>query len=178
MAERPNKIARLQNLRARLPYVSQSALAQLLHIAQKEELPVGSSRQDIRDARDLFCQATTPYGKLHQVVSLKSTDKKDLRIEIQAPLPMLHHSTRLSSSLSDLIRRVHARSPSSPGTPWRLVFYGDEITPGNQLAYRNERKMWGFYWTLLEFGAAVLSGEEPSTTTFDLRSLAYVRETS
>ena len=44
--------------------------------------------------------------------------------------------------------------------PWSLILYADEILPGNQLAYKNKRKMWGIYWTILNLGSAALSDEE------------------
>ena len=50
---KPEKIARLQSLKARLPHVSQSALASLLAIAQREKLPEVKYRQEVRDAQDL-----------------------------------------------------------------------------------------------------------------------------
>ena len=43
MAEEPApKRARLQGLRSKLPFVSQTALAALLRIAETEELPTGA----------------------------------------------------------------------------------------------------------------------------------------
>jgi hypothetical protein len=33
-----------------------------------------------------------------------------------------------------------------------LVLYGDEVVPGNNLAYDNKRKIWATYWSFLEFG--------------------------
>ena len=71
MADRPAKLARLQALRDRLPYISQSALAQVLHIAQNETLPT-STRRDLRDARNTVATAVTPYGKICQSIQLKT----------------------------------------------------------------------------------------------------------
>ena len=44
--------------------------------------------------------------------------------------------------------------------PWRLVLYADEILPGNQLVYTSGRKLWGFYWSVLEWGSAALADED------------------
>ena len=71
MAEdRPQKIARLANLKGRLPYISQNALASLLKIAETEELPQGS-RKTIRQARDAVVHQQTPYVPLHGSVDVQ-----------------------------------------------------------------------------------------------------------
>ena len=38
--------------------------------------------------------------------------------------------------------------------------YTDEVTPGNPLAQKNNRKFQAFYWSFLEFGVSALSREE------------------
>ena len=73
MADRPGKIAKLQSLRSRLPYVSQSALSAILQLAAQEELPGSCSRKDVRRARDDTVKELTPYGSLHQTITLPSS---------------------------------------------------------------------------------------------------------
>jgi hypothetical protein len=50
--------------------------------------------------------------------------------------------------------------PPSPETPWSLILYSDEVTPGNPLATHNKRKFHAIYWSFLEFGANALCREE------------------
>ena len=52
---------------------------------------------------------------------------------------------------------------SSPTTPLTLCLYADEVLPGNPLAVTTDRKLWCFYWTVLEFGSAALSNEDMQT---------------
>jgi hypothetical protein len=52
----------------------------------------------------------------------------------------------------DVMSRVWQRRPSSPAEPWNLIFYEDEITPGNVLRADNKRKLHAFYASFLEFG--------------------------
>ena len=159
MAGREAKRARLLDLRTRLPYCSHSALAALLRIAETEELPVGSSRQDIAAARDSVTDVDTPYGKLHQQLKIPSTSGNELTLEIQAPFPSLWQACRVSAAFSAMLQRMHAAKPSSLEEPWKLVLYCDEVLPGNQLGYKSARKFWAFYWSILEFGSATLSNE-------------------
>ena len=42
--------------------------------------------------------------------------------------------------------------PSSATSPWRLVLYVDEITPGNVLRPDNHRKISAFYYSWIELG--------------------------
>ena len=92
MEGRPAKLARLQALRDRLPYISQSALASVLKIAQNEPLPTGS-RNDIKDARDTTARASTPYGNVCQPVKLKTKTGADMVVELQHPFAMLYHTS-------------------------------------------------------------------------------------
>ena len=159
MAEREAKRARLLDLRTRIPYCSQSALSALLQIAEAEELPGASSRQEIAAARDSVAAINTPYGKLHQEISIQTTSGHELKLEVQAPFPCLWHACRASAQFSALIQRCHAAKPSTVAAPWRLLLYCDEVIPGNQLAYTTGRKFWAWYWSILELGSAALANE-------------------
>ena len=159
MEGRPAKLARLQALRDRLPYISQSALAAVLRIAQQEPLPSGT-RNDIRDARGSMSTTNTPYGKLCQVLKLKSSDGTEIEVEIQHPFAMMYHACKTSKSFSSLIQRTLYSNAPTLASPWHIIMYTDEITPGNQLGNRNQRKIWAIYWSVLEFGPAVLSDED------------------
>ena len=71
----------------------------------------------------------------------------------------MYQACAVSEDLAKLVKRVHTRHPSSIAAPWRLLLYCDEIVPGNQLAYKSERKFWAWYWSILEFGSAALADE-------------------
>ena len=160
MAERPTKLARLQSLRDRLPFVSQSALHAILKIAKDEELPDISSRCDLRDARDAVARVLTPYGELCQIVKLRGADGPEIPIQIQSPFAMLHHTCANSRPLTALMKWCIEKQQPTLGKPWNIVLYADEVTPGNQLAYKNSRKFWAIYWSVLEWGPQALADED------------------
>ena len=160
MAERHTKLARLQSLRDRLPFLSHSALHAILSIAKNEQLPEISSRRDLRQARDEISTILTPYGTICQTVNLRRSDGSDLAIDIQNPFAMLHHACSHSPQLSALIRRCVDKQQPSLAKPWNIVLYADEVTPGNQLAYLQGRKFWAIYWSVLEWGPLVLADED------------------
>ena len=164
MAERHTKLARLQSLRDRLPFISQSALHAILKIAKDERLPEISTRCDLRDARDAVARTVTPYGNICQTVNLRMSDGTEISVEIQNPFAMLHHSCSSSRQLSALIRRCVEEQQPSLAKPWNIVLYADEVTPGNQLAYKNSRKFWAIYWSMLELGPQALADEDTRQT--------------
>ena len=99
---------------------------------------------------------STPYGALHQRLRVSEA----FEVEYQHPAAMFYHLCQTSARMSALVARAAAAKPSTLSRPWSVVLYADEVLPGNQLAYKNNRKMWAFYWTVLEFTSAGLSDEE------------------
>ena len=169
--ERQAKYAKVQGLRGRLPFMTQTALAAVLKIArdEPEALPAACSRSTVARARDATAMIQTPYGPLHQNITLMSKPDEDsaeeeLQIEVQHPMAMLSHCCSTSEALSGLVQRTAAADPVSPEAPWTMVLYLDEVLPGQALAYTHERKMWAVYWTFLNIASAALSAEEHSNT--------------
>ena len=50
--------------------------------------------------------------------------------------------------------------PCTLTSPWRIVLYADEVTPGAVLKPLNERKCWAWYFSFLEFGREYVAREE------------------
>lgn len=155
MADPSAKRARLQGLRDMLPYISQSALGAVLAVAEREGLPPAASRSTIARARNDRCQTATPYGLIHQTLTVGGFE-----FEVQNPFAILHHVAKTSHYFADVISSAAHRKPSSVEEPWELILYADEITPGNAMAYKIERKFWGFYWSVAQFGSAALADED------------------
>jgi len=158
-----DELRRINALRGRLPYCSQSALSAMLRIArdEPEALPLATRRADIRAARDQETTGRmTPYGPLHQTVSMRKSNGREIEVEFQHPLAMLYTLCLASPWFSNMVERTHDADPSSPARPWSLVYYNDEITMGNQLKKKNRRKCEAIYWAVLQFGMSVLSDEE------------------
>ena len=93
-------------------------------------------------------------------------------MEVAHPAAMLYHASGTSTSFANLLRRTAATKPPSVTSPWTLILYADEITPGNQLSHQNDRKVWGVYWSILEFGSAA-PAKEDSEHTSDNRIKSY-----
>lgn len=159
MTEPPAKLAKLQLFRSKLPYLSHTALAAVLKAARSEPLPDVCSRRSVGRARDETVQELTPYGKLHQSITVETADGGQTSFEVQHPLAMFYKACGVSESFGSLVSRTVDACPPSVAAPWSIVLYADEILPGNQLSYKSARKVWGFYWTVLEFGSAVHSDE-------------------
>ena len=140
-------------MKARLPFLSGSALGALLSIAKNEQLPDLSGRHVVRKARDLYVSATTPFGTLHQSLDLGG----GISIEVQHLMAMLYVVVSKSEAFCALMARALAQFPCSPATPWQLIIHIDGVSPGNQLAYAHERKTWAWYWSFMEFEQSLSS---------------------
>ena len=165
MAQPATKSARPAGLQAQLPHISTSALSALLKIVKTnpDVVPEAASSRSLRRVRDEDAMVDTPYGKVHQTTSFANSDtaKAPITIEYQHPLAMLYHACMHCACLSNLLGPLAASS--SPSKPLSICFYTDEVLPGNPLAVTTDRKLWCFYWSVLEFGSAALSNEEIHT---------------
>lgn len=68
---------------------------------------------------------------------------------------MVSESIHFKAMLRDLFRRV----PCTETSPFHLVVYADEATPGNVLRLDNKRKVMCIYVTIREFGPRFLKHE-------------------
>lgn len=154
------KAARTSCIQARLPYISSNGLSAILRLAKEEALPEATSRRSLQRARDKDVFVETAYGKVHQTIDLDTVAGDVCHVEVQHPLAMLHRTCATSIGFSSLLQQSLEASPNSPTSPLRLVFYCDEVLPGNPLAIKTDRKLWAFYWSILNLGPAALSHEE------------------
>ena len=158
MADRPSKLRKLERLRRRIPHVSASALSAILNEVQRE-MPELSSRNAIREARNSALNDDTPYGSIFTTIVLTSSTG-DHHFDIVNPFALLYYVFLNCSAFRAAMDAALAIRPSTHDAPWRIVLYCDEVTPGNQLAQDNLRKLWAFYFSFMEFGAAILSQED------------------
>ena len=148
--ERPEKLRRLSRMRADLPFMHQTAMAKFLKTVRDEGHPGLSRRQDITDAQELVLDVDTPYGKLLQDMKVGNHE-----VEVAAPAAILWHCSRLPAMVP--LWEAAMEFPR----PWHVIFYGDEIGAGNTLAHVQNRKSWGVYWTIAEFGPQALACDDP-----------------
>ena len=147
-----SKAARVGALRARLPFVSQAALGALLQLGKEGELPEANvnGRRDIRNDRDAYVATSGLYGPLHQNVVIAD----GVELEVCAPAAMLVHASRFGP-----LQRLLDRALRQYGPKLHVIIYADEVTPGNQIAHKQARKTWAWYWSIHEFGPAALADE-------------------
>lgn len=76
------------------------------------------------------------------------------------PQAVLAEAVRNSPGLSDAFEAARQAKPCTPQSPWSLVVYFDELTPGNALRPDNKRKTMAIYISVRELGLHVLSHTE------------------
>ena len=104
------------SLRAKIPFVSQSALAKVLALANTEELPNIWTRKSLRH----FARTTTPYGPLH---FQKEIDKH--KIEFQNPFATFWYLCTHSPAFRQLVSDSLTVHSSSVENKWGMIFYSD-----------------------------------------------------
>ena len=161
MDDRAAKLRRLNSFRRRLPHCSANALASILNDIKANGMPEGgTSRGVFKDARNLQNATHTPFGKILQSISVIDKDDAEQQLTIAHPIALLWVASSECSSFSMFFLAKLKETPPSIDKPWRLVAYTDEVTPGNPLAQKSNRKLQAFYWSFLEFGLSALSREE------------------
>ena len=157
--DRSTKLRRVEALRRRLPHLSASAFASILKELHDDPIdPV--DRNTVRKARNEVLHSTSAYGAIMQSLDLVGVDGQPIVINVADPFAMLHHMVKNCPGFASLVKRTAEHSPCSYETPWRLALYSDEVVPGNQLSFHNQRKIWVLYFSFLEFGPQVLSQED------------------
>ena len=161
MADRRNaKLQKLEQFRRNLPHISASALAAVLATAEKEGIPERHSRHDIRHARDNECNIATPFGPLIQELDLVSNTGGRIKLNVLHPLAVLWSAVYTCTAFRDLFLARLEEKPSTYETPWSLIIYSDEVTPGAALSHDNLRKVQTVYYSFLELGPNVLARED------------------
>ena len=150
--------------------ISRSGLEAVLKDLKDREFPSAISRQTVKRQRDTTVEVQTPLGCLLSSYSVtlpeqKKTAKKpamkakSVELPFLAPLPLLYHLCAQESEFARMMRHVLDRYKPSRQQPLSILAYADEISPGNVLAHRLERKVQVIYWSIKEFGPVALSSE-------------------
>ena len=170
MTERLAKLRRLDDFRRRVPYVSMSALAAVLQDIEEHGAPDLGSRESMARATSAQLRMDTPYGNMLTQLEVVSTDNKNMTIPAINPLGLLVVAYEQGGNFTELFDKAYRASPSTVENPWRLIVYGDEVTPGNVIAVDNLWKCWVLYFSFQEFGMIALECEETWFTLVVCRS--------
>ncbi|CAE7536265.1 unnamed protein product [Symbiodinium sp. CCMP2592] len=149
-------------------FTTQRALAQILkEIRELDELPAATGRSSVKRAREeLLHDYATPYGPIYIEPTLQKEDGTDVTIPILSPAAMLAWACEHCAAFGQLLQKQMALKPPTYEKPWTLIWYSDEIAPGNQLKHVNRRKAQVIYWSLQELGAHAMSCESCWFTLF------------
>ena len=133
-------------------HVSQAALSSLLNEI-KNSGPIGAcSRQTIKRAREEKVDASTPFGKVVQQLEVDTVQGGAMQIPYAHPWALLHHALNSSQEFEAFVLKKMLQHDSSETSKWGIIFYSDEITPGNVLRHDNKRRVQGCYWSLRQYG--------------------------
>ena len=84
------KRRRINEVRARLPHMSQTALAQICKSNKRGELPDITCRAEIRKARDAQALQNTLYGPILESFTIYDKDETPHVVEVANPVALLY----------------------------------------------------------------------------------------
>ena len=144
-------------------FLTASALSNLLEeIAQQDSsfIPGACSQRTIKRARERAVDDTdSHFGPTLQECSVVMMDGSTEKICIASPATVLWESCRRCPKFREFFRARLLASPPSIQEPWDLIWYCDEVSPGNQLAPTNRRKLQAIYFSFKQFGPEYLCQE-------------------
>ena len=128
MAERPEKLRKLERFRRKLPHMSASSLAAVLKEAKSDGIPDLTNRNAIREARDDAVDVMTPYGKLYQTADLDPKDGvRKIHLSFIHPIAFLWFACHSCACFSAYMESAMTAVVPSQDTPWTFVLYSDEV---------------------------------------------------
>lgn len=135
-------------------FATQRALAEILkEIRELDEVPAATSRSSVKRAREQKLQEyETAYGHIYIEPTLQKEDGTDVTIPMLSPAAMLTWATQHCQAFGEFLEKRLDLNPPSIDKSWSLVWYSDEIAPGNQLKHVNKRKVQVIYWSLQQLG--------------------------
>ena len=140
-------------------YVSISGLSHVLkeikaHFNEHGILPESDSRQSIKRAReqDMSQYNHHKYGDLIQSFTMQMQKGPDREFLYVDPMTLMHALIEHKPIFRKLIAEQLMRHVPSPSKPLGIIYYGDEVTPGDSLQKVNKRKIECIYWTFAELG--------------------------
>ena len=119
----------------------------------------GASRSNLKRQREEAFDIGTTYGPLLRQWNLTGQKGQTIAVDYLHPAAMLSHVVANCEGFSRILKKLLEERRPSPGAPFTLVLYCDEVTPGNQLKRDNRRKVQAVYWSILELGPKLLSNE-------------------
>ena len=158
--ERAAKLRRLNQMRRSLPYVSASALSSVLQDVEEQGVPELHGRKHMKEASEKALADHNAYGDLIDSIPMVHKDGGTKMMLVINFLSVLQAAFYEGEGFCQLILDALKTSPCSIDAPWDLIYYTDEVTPGNPLSAETSRKIQMAYLSFLQLGAVALSKEE------------------
>lgn len=150
-------------------YASQSAIEGLLKELKGRRITV-TSRQSIKRAREKNINVDTPFGPVIQELEVEKLNGKMDKIPYAHPWALMHSLLASCPDFKRFFDDRMAQCNPTESSPWRLIIYSDEITPGNVIAHDQRRRTQACYWSLAEYGFPNLCHESLWMPFFLVRS--------
>ena len=131
----------------RSSHASKSALVAILKSVQEHGLPTNLSRQSVKRARNRELNATTPLGNLFIDINLDLKNGSTRSVPILNPAALLWAECKKCVAFGTFLQKAISECHNYMS----IALYTDEVLPGNPLKGLNQRKLWAFYWSFLDF---------------------------
>ena len=158
--ERASKLRRLEALRRDNPHVSASALSALLEDIEQNGMPDLTGKKHVKEARDYTLDQHKAYGPMLETVQLVNMDGSFQDMVVVNMCTLLQAMFQMDGGMTSLIKKTFLKTPPSVESPWHLIYYSDEVVPGNVLSADVSRKVQCVYVSIMQFGPLALSREE------------------
>ena len=168
--ERASKLRKLENFRRSIPFVSAAGLSAILQEVDKVGVPELHQRKHLQEARDAKVMQHQSYGPMITDIKVHLTTGEERSLQVINFLSLLNACYEQGGSMHQLLKETAVKFPPSPSRPWHLIFYSDEIVPGNVLSSDTSRKLQMCYVSFAEFGAVNLAKEHAWFVVFATRS--------
>ena len=157
---RPSKLRRLEDLRRSNPYVSSSALSSIVKDIHNHGLPELHQPKHMKQARDSRLAECRAYGPVIDSAPIMHKDGTERKLLLINMFSLMQGLFEQDGAFTALVKTSLHKFPSTHSTPWSLIYYCDEVVPGNPLSADTSRKVQTAYLSFKEFGPIALSKEE------------------
>ena len=135
--ERASKLRKLENFRRSIPFVSAAGLSAILQEVDKVGVPELHQRKHLQEARDAKVMQHQSYGPMITDIKVHLTTGEERSLQVINFLSLLNACYEQGGSMHQLLKETAVKFPPSPSRPWHLIFYSDEIVPGNVFIIRH-----------------------------------------
>ena len=133
--DRPQKLARLQDLKGSVPYVSKAALAAILKNVKDKGLPPLHSRKHILESTQAALKAGSRYGPLLQQLPTEHIDGSQGKIWVTIFWSYLAALCFEDGSYKDLLHSTAHSHGMDEDHPFQLCLYTDEVIRGSEVTF-------------------------------------------